>query len=869
MQARDLPINAVLAEIDAALAAAAAPPRKPLPPRAVLIAPPGAGKSTYLPLHLLGAPWAQKGRIILLEPRRLAARAVARRMALLRGEAVGQTVGYAMRMDKNYSAKTRILVMTEGSFTRLILDNPELPGISAVLFDEFHERSLEADFGLALALDAADSLRPDLRLLVMSATLDGARVADLLAQNGGKAPIITCSGRNFPVEIRYRPRGAAGRGGALRRESAEEAVAKACCALLAAEPAGGILAFLPGQAEIKRAQALLEERLPAAAAASLIIAPLYGGLPAAAQEAALRPAPPGFRKIVLATSIAESALTIEDVRIVIDSGLARLPVFDSGAGMTRLQTVRASRAAAAQRAGRAGRLGPGLAVRLWHEGQNSALPEFTPPEILAADMSNLLLDCADFGVSDPQNLRFLDTPPAAAAAEARQNLAALGALALPGGLTPFGRALRQLSLPLPYAHMLLAAARQGKKPVLAAAGLAVLLTEQGLGGTSDDLDKRLENFARDHSPRAAKARALAKMLAAKAEKLAASLPQPAEAQSQGETAITAGTLLAAAWWRRLARRRENEAPANGESAAYLLANGSGAALGKDSPLSGKTWLICAELAGGKTRARIKAAAEIDEFWLKTHLADKITEESRIFFDAENRALRAARQRRLGAIALETAPMPPPKGEAANQGWLQAVAEHGLDILPWSKAALSLRARLAFLRAVLGAPWPDAGDKALAETAAAWLLPFLPGQARFAAAEGDFLCRALAALPGHAAERQLNRLAPAHFTVPSGAQIAIRYQDGAAVLPVRVQEVFGMRRQPLLAGGKAPLLLELLSPAGRVLQITADIAGFWAGSWRDVAADMRGRYPKHFWPQNPETAAPTAKTKNAYAKSGGG
>lgn len=884
VQETDLPIKQVLAEIDAALsgsdynevlrgsdnealsggsAAGGGRYRPAAPPRAVLVAPPGAGKSTVLPLHLLRAPWAQRGRIILLEPRRLAARAVARRMAQLLGEPVGQTIGYAMRMEKRYSAETRLLVMTEGSFTRLVLDNPELPDIAAVLFDEFHERSLEADFGLALALDAADSLRPDLRLLVMSATIDGARVAALLGQGGNPAPVITAHGRSFPVEIIYRPRG---RSRAGRAEPVEEAVARACCAMLA-DSEGSILAFLPGQAEIKRTAALLAERL---AGKNSIIAPLYGGLPAQEQEKALRPLA-GQRKIVLATAIAESALTIEDVRIVIDSGLARVPVFEPVNGIMRLQTRPVSLASAAQRAGRAGRLQPGLAVRLWREEQNRALPAFTPPEILAADLRNVLLDCADFGIKNLRELRLPDYPAEAACLSARQHLQNLGALDTSGHITPLGRALRRLNLPLDPAHMLLAAAGRGREAAAKAAALAMVLTEAGLGGASSDVDERLEHFARDNSARAAAAHRLAAGLAARAQRLAAALPGVAGAHrlpGGGAAIISAGALLAATWRERVARRREEgktpgrQSPGRSglsaggaQRAEYVLANGRSAFLEASSPLFGKTWLVCAELAGRAATARIKAAAELPESALQQHLTDTIRAETSTLYEPEARALRSFRQRKLGAILLDSTPLPPPHGAAANAAWLQAVRDYGLSVVPWPPAAENLRARLAFLHYHFGTPWPDVGDKALLDHLEHWLLPFLPERAQWTAADKDRLTQAFAALLPYEAQRRAEKLAPPFFVAPTGSQIAIHYQQDKAAAPVRVQEVFGLRQQPVLAGGKVPLLLELLSPAGRILQITADIAGFWAGSWREVAADMRGRYPKHCWPQNPQEASP--------------
>jgi len=649
----DLPIHAVLPQLKAALL-------RP-PYRAVLTAAPGAGKSTYAPLSLLSADWARDKQIILLEPRRLAALRLARRMAELLGEPVGQRIGYAMRMELKCGPETRILVMTEGSFTRLILDNPALEGIAAVIFDEFHERSLDADFGLALALDVAASLRPDLRLLLMSATLDEARAAALLGGGEDKAaPIIKAEGRSFPVEIIYQPRAAA-RGG--RPERLEEAAAKAVLQALALGP-GGILLFLPGQAEIKRTEALLAAAL--AGRPEIILAPLYGALSFSAQQTAIEPAPPGQRKIVLATSIAESALTIEDIRLVVDSGLARLPVFDAGSGIMRLQTVKASRASAAQRAGRAGRLGPGIALRLWDERGESALPAFAPPEILAADLRGLLLDCADFGILAPAELRLLDAPPAGSLALARQNLRDLGALNAAGQITPFGRALRRTGLPPDLAALALRAALAGPQAAAKAAQLTVLLTEAGLGGDNVDLAARLENWAKDSSPRAVKARRLAQRLGQKAQIAAQSLPPAAKAGLSAPADLSAGALLAAAWPQRAAHLRPPaEAGQNSETAAYILANGRGAFVDKSSALFGREWLICAELTGQGADSRIRAAAELKPAAVKQLRESRAAPRETVFFDAASGSLRCRRELWLGAILLERQPALPARAVAGG------------------------------------------------------------------------------------------------------------------------------------------------------------------------------------------------------------
>lgn len=787
--------------------------------QAVLVAPTGAGKSTLLPLHLLQAAWRGEGQILLLEPRRLAARAVARRMALLLGEKVGQTVGYRMRMEQAVSAQTRIVVITEGVFARMVLDDPALEGIAAVIFDEFHERSLDADFGLALALDVRGALRPDLRLLVMSATLDGARVAALM----GNAPVVTSAGRSFPVDVRYQVRNA--------DERIEDAVAAAVRQSLAAEE-GSILAFLPGQREIERVKALLGERLPA----DVDITPLYGALDAAMQDAAIRPSSPGRRKVVLATSIAESSLTIDGVRIVIDSGLARVPVFEPATGLTRLETVRASRASVEQRAGRAGRTGAGLAIRLWHEGQTAALPPHSVPEILAADLSSLLLDCAAFGVSEPSNLRFLDTPPKPALLEARALLLRLEALDENGRLTQTGKAMRKLGLPVRLAHMVTRAVQRSAG--LAAAQLALVLSERGLGGMDVDLDRRLAQFRRDKGERAIKARALAQKIATAAGGRAEQEVEPA------------GSLLLDAWPDRVARAR-------GETGRFVLANGRGGQVDTALSLSQARWLVVAELAGKLNNARILSAAVVDEETIRERLKNEIRLAADYFYDPQSRTLRCHEEERLGAIVIRKRQLPAPSGEAADAAWVAAIENHGLDILPWSDAAQNLRRRLYWLRRGLGEPWPDISDTALLAALEDWLLPYLNGAARL---EPSLLVNALMGLVPYALQRQVDVLAPTHFTVPTGSRIAIRYDGEAPVLSVRVQELFGMAKHPAIANDSVPLVVELLSPAGRPIQITSDLPGFWHGSWRDVLADMRGRYPKHIWPDDPSQAEPTRRVR---------
>ena len=809
-----LPVTEVLPQLAQALATGRS---------AVLVAPPGAGKTTLVPLALLDAPWLGNGKIILLEPRRLAARAAARRMASLLGEEPGETVGYAMRMESRVSAKTRVMVVTEGVLARMILDDPELPGVSAVLFDEFHERSLDGDFGLALALDVQGALRPELRLLVMSATLDGARVARLLSG----APVIESEGRAFSVDIRYdeRPAGIA----------IEDAMAKAIRAALADE-SGSVLAFLPGQREIERTA----ERLQGRVSADTDIVLLYGMLDNKAQDAAIKPPPSGRRKVVLATSIAETSITIDGVRVVIDSGLSRLPRYEPASGLTRLETVRVSRASADQRAGRAGRTQPGVAIRLWRAEQTAALPAFTPPEILEADLSGLLLDCAAFGVADPVSLSFLDPPPAPALAEARALLRALDAVDEAGRLTESGVAMRRLALPVRLAHMVTEAAKTGQ--AFEAAMLAMLLTERGLGGDGAGLERRLMRFRTEKSPRATAARQLAERLA-----------KQAGGGIKNNEPASAGALLIHAWPDRVARAR-------GERGRFVLANGSGAMMDAADPLAGETWLVVADLQGKAQNARITAAAAIDETDIRASLAQKIETSRQTSFDRDRRAVRVRETVGLGAITLSERMLPAPAGAEADRAVVNALREHGLSLLEWGEEAETLRRRLGWLHRGLGAPWPDVSDAALIERLDDWLLPFLSGAASFAAIDPGVLSAGLMALVPHDLQRRIEALAPTHFDAPSGSRVPIRYDGEWPVLAIRVQELFGLDRHPTVANGTVPLTLELLSPAHRPIQTTRDLPGFWRGSWTDVRADMRGRYPRHVWPENPLLATATSRAK---------
>jgi ATP-dependent helicase HrpB len=787
---------------------------------AVLVAPPGAGKTTVVPLELLAEPWIAGGRIIVLEPRRLAARAAAERMAKTLGEPVGRTVGFRVRMQSKVSAATRIEVVTEGVFTRMILGDPELAGVACVIFDEFHERSLDADLGLALARDAQGLLRDDLRLLVMSATLDGAAVGRRL----GEAPLIESQGRTYPVDTRYLGRD--------ETQRLEDRTVRAVERALGAE-AGSLLVFLPGQGEIARTAERLAERIRDPA---VEIAPLYGALDPRDQDRAIAPAAAGRRKVVLATSIAETSLTIEGVRVVIDAGLARVPRFDPASGLTRLATVRVSRAAADQRRGRAGRTEPGVCYRLWDEAETRALPAYADPEILDADLSGLALDLARWGTKDVGDLTFLDPPPAAAFAEARALLVRLEALTPDGVLTSHGRALSEFPLAPRLAHMVLKAAETGQAP--RAALIAALITERNLGGRDADLRHRLDALDRDRGPRARDARALADRWAALAPR-----------NGKGEP-LSDGLLLAFAYPERIARAR-------GPQGEFQLASGRGAFLEPTDALAREPWLAVAELGGGERRDRILLAAPLGEAEIEAAFAAQLVEEDRLEETGGGR-LRAKRVWRLGRLTVREAVDDNPDPALIAHALADRVRAEGVGVLPWGEAAASLRERVAFLR-VADPAWPDLGDAALVARLGDWLAPILPGVRGLAALRPDVLDGALRALIPWDLQRRLEAEAPARWTAPTGNSFAIDYAaEGGPRIEVRVQEVYGLAEHPTVAG--QPLTLALLSPAHRPIQTTKDLPGFWRGSWKDVRTDMKGRYPKHVWPQDPAAAAPTTRAK---------
>jgi ATP-dependent helicase HrpB len=837
--------------------------------RAVLVAPPGAGKTTRVPLALMREPWATAKRIIVLEPRRLAARAAAARMAATLDQKVGETIGLRVRLQSLVSKRTRVEIVTEGVFVRMILDDPSLEGVGAVLFDEFHERSLDADLGLALALDAQGALREDLKLLVMSATLDGARVRKLL----GDAPLIESEGRAFPIVTRY-----LGRDPRLRVE--DEVVRVTLEAL--DRDAGSLLVFLPGQGEIRRVAETLEARIRRT---DVDIAPLYGALDMSAQDRAVEPAPKGRRKVVLATSIAETSLTIEGVRVVIDSGLMRVPVYEPDFGLTRLETVRVSRADADQRRGRAGRVEPGVCYRLWEEAATAGLKPYAAPEILSADLSGFLLDCAVWGESEPARLELLDPPPRGALVEARALLSSIGAIDAEGRVADEGRAIARLALPPRLARMVVDAARRGA--AASAADIAVLLTERGLGGDAVDLTARLEAFRRDRSQRAEDARRLARSLAQRAGEALTPDPSPAKPverrasfdapSGRGEALIRPaspatfsprekrappspargegriGALLASAYPERIAMARTKR----GE---FLMANGRAASLDASSPLAGEPYLAIGEVAGRAAMARILLAAPLTAADIEAIAAGSIEEADELAFDRASASLRARRRRRLGALTLAEQTLPVSSDDASAAALAEGVLSLGATRLPWTKALKQWRDRVSFLRRAEGEPWPDLADERLAADPA-WLAPFLIGKTRLDDIGADDLAGALHALLPWPLQRRLEEEAPTHFLAPTGTAAAIDYEaEGGPSIALRVQEFYGLAEHPSVAAGRIPLTLHLLSPAHRPIQITRDLPGFWRGSWGQVRSELRGRYPRHLWPEDPAAAAPTTRAK---------
>ena len=792
---------------------------------AVLVAPPGAGKTTAVAPALLNQSWCE-GQILLLSPRRLAARAAAERIAEQLGTPVGDLVGYATRMDSKQSKSTRILVMTEGIFRNRVRSEPDLPGVSAVLFDEVHERSLDSDFGLALALDAQAGFRPDLRLVAMSATLDGARFARLMDD----APVIESEGKAHPLDLRH-----IGRRAELRIEQdMADAIRRAL-----AEEDGDILAFLPGVAEIERTAENLEAKLDNA----VRVHRLHGSLEPAEQRRAIRPDPDGKRKIILATSIAETSLTIDGVRVVIDSGLARRPRYDRAAGVARLVTEKASQAAATQRAGRAARQRPGVAYRLWEAAATAGMPPFDPPEILESDLSALLLDCADWGVSDPAELRWIDPPPKAAVEEARTRLSAIEALDDKGRITEHGRAISALPLDPRLAHMLVRAAEMGLGQV--AAQVAVLLGERGLGGSDTDLATRMGRWRRERGPRADAGRALARRWA----RLVDAAPQ----DEPHDHAVA--VCLALAYPDRVSRRR------SADGADWISAGGRGFRLDPASPLAREEWLAVAEVQGASAGARIISAAPLSQADVETLFADRIEVVRTVRYRPDNGGVEALRQSRLGAIAISSGSDPSPDPEAIVAALTDAVRKEGLGLLPWPQGSIRLRARAGF------AGLEALGDEALLADIDDWLPPLLKGKRKLGDIDPGALAGVLDMKLGWDERKKLDALAPEMFATPAGSHHAIDYEaHGGPEVEVRVQGLYGLAEHPCVGTQRIPLRLSLTSPAGRPIQTTSDLPGFWAGSWKDVAKEMRGRYPRHNWPDDPAAAIASLRTKRASERS---
>lgn len=813
----DLPVSEALPRLAAALRENSC---------AVLVAPPGAGKTTLVPLALMAEGWAREGRILVLEPRRVAARAAARRMAELLGEsAPGGTIGLSTRLDRAISDRTRVEVVTEGLLVRRLQSDPGLDGVAAVLFDEAHERNLDTDLALALCLDLQRALGPELRLLAMSATLDVGAFLGVL----GDPPVIESLGRAYPVTVEHRARDL------TDPRDLPEAMAATIRAALAQHP-GDVLAFLPGWGEIRRTA----ERLGGLEAEVL---PLHGELPPAEQDRAL--APSDRRKVVLATSIAETSLTVPGVRIVVDGGFRRAPRLDPASGLTRLVTVRISRAAAEQRAGRAGRTAPGVAIRLWTEALHRGLAAQDRPEILEAELSGLVLDCAAWGAA-PAELPFLDPPPAGALAAGRALLRELDALDREDRITPMGRAMARMGTHPRLARMLLAAEDEGEKAL--AADLAALLEERdpirGRDAPSD-INLRLELLhGGDHRDAD---RATVQRIRRAAALHRRRLRLHGNALPGGE----AGPLLAAGFPDRIAAKRGTM------DGAFRLASGQGARLPATDPLGKAPLLAVADLELQGTEARIRMAAPLDLATLEARFPERLRWEEGAAFDARAGAVLARRRRRFGPLVLEEQVLPAPDPETVAHALAEAVAERGFRDLDWTEAARQLRARIGWMRKVDGEAWPDLSDAALAGTVREWLAPHLHGRTKLAEAKALDLVAILRGLLPWERQRALDQALPARLELPGGRSAAIDYARETPTLEARAQHLFGMAGLPPLAGGRVPLQVALLSPAGRPIAVTGDLAGFWRGSWAEVRKEMRGRYPKHAWPEEPWATQPPA------------
>jgi ATP-dependent helicase HrpB len=831
----DFPVDAVIPRLSGELAHA---------PAALLVAEPGAGKTTRVPLKLLDAPWLKGRKIVMLEPRRLATRAAAHRMADTLGEEIGKTVGYTVRLDRKVSARTRIEVVTEGILTRRLQTDPELSGAGLVIFDEFHERSLDGDLGLALTLDVQRGLRDDLRILVMSATLDAARLSAHL----GNATVIAAPGRVFPVETRYLDK-------AQRQTISQDAVRAIHRAL--AETDKSILVFLPGEAEIRRTEdALHQASLPI----GVVVRPLYGAMGFAEQDAAIGPSPAGERKIVLATTIAETSLTIDGIGAVIDTGFKRSPRFDPASGMTALETARVSLAAANQRRGRAGRLGPGICYRLWPEAETRALSPHDQPEILVADLAPLVLELAAWGVSEPKSLAWLDPPPQAAWGQARDLLKRLEAIDDTGQITATGKAMVKLPLHPRLAHMVVRGASAR------AAELAAFMSERdGLGRAAGaDITSRIEQV---RGPARDRIRAAAKQIRQIAEQNSSSgrKPGPIGSDPQGSpptdhargfpasagmTEMGMGVLVALAWPDRIAQAR-------GGDRRYRLSGGGGAILFEHDSLAIHDWLAVATTNGASGDQKIYLAAPLSLAEIEEYFASQIETRDGVFWDGRAKAVSASRKRMLGALVLEEKPTPKADPELMTAAMVEGLRDMGLSVLPWTDATNALRTRARFLRRLFPDDgWPDLSDNVLMEGIGDWLKPYLVGLTRKTHLERLDMHQIVQSLIPHDLQRRMDRLAPVRIEVPSGADVRIDYDTGGdPVLRVRLQEMFGLARTPAIAEGRSPLRIELLSPAGRPLAVTQSLETFWTNGYPSVRSGMRGRYPKHSWPEDPLNAAP--------------
>lgn len=826
---KQLPIEQVLPDLKSILSTAKS---------AVLIAEPGAGKTTGTPPAFLDVPWMSGKTILMLEPRRLAARSAAGYMAACLGEQIGQTVGYRMRMDSKVSKDTRIVVVTEGVLTRMLQSDPSLGNVGLVIFDEFHERSLHADLGLALTLEAQSVLREDLRILIMSATLDGERVSALL----GDAPVVHCPGRTYPVETLYVP--------ATRELHVEKEAASAVRRALAEQP-GDVLVFLPGEREIRRTARELEGgTLPV----GTVVRPLFGQLPQEMQDAAVAAAVPGERKVVLATSIAETSLTIEGVRTVIDTGLRRTQVFSPRTGMPRLTTVPVSKASADQRRGRAGRTAPGVCYRLWDREAHSRLPDDNVPEIMETDLAQLALELALWGVRDPAALPWLDAPPAAPYAQGAALLRQLGALDAGGAISPHGRSMAALGAHPRVAHMLLRAVELGEAPL--ACRLAALLQERDLfkgpAQQDSDLTLRVEALLRyERSGDSGGADpALLRSLQRECRNFLAQLQ--VQAGEQLRDSSSTGLLLSFAYPDRIGQKRGD--------GAFLLSGGRGAAMTDGQPLARSSYIVAAGVDDRNGQGKIMLAADLSEEQLLRHHRDSLSEEREVYWDKESSGVKARRRTMLGALVIkETTHERPAEEEIANV-LLEVIAFEGLEILPWDKGTIQLRERMGFMHS-LRADWPDVSDEALTDSLQDWLGPYIHGMRNLRDLQRLPLARAFEGMLDWNSRQTLDREAPTHITVPSGSRIPLDYSNpGAPVLAVRLQEMFGQVDTPRIGGGQVPVLLHLLSPARRPMQVTADLASFWSSTYFEVKKDLKGRYPKHYWPDDPLQAVPTNRTR---------